>query len=46
MVALLAKIDPGNAWRNRLKDLLTTHPFIKTADMGFPFGWDTLPFWR
>lgn len=46
MVALLKKVCPGDQWRDRLKALLEDHPFINPAEMGFPIGWQELPFWK
>lgn len=46
MVALLRRVDPGDVWRDQLKDLLAAHPFISPPDMGFPPGWNTLAFWN
>ena len=45
IMALLRRIEPGDAWRNQLKAFLATHPFINPVEMGFPEGWETLPLW-
>lgn len=46
IIALLRKVNPGDHWRDRLKELIRIHPFINPSDMGFPAGWDDLPFWN
>lgn len=45
LVALLAKVEPGNGWRDRLIKLIDEYPRIPTDQMGFPEKWRTLDFW-
>lgn len=45
IVALLRVIEPGEAWRNQLKSFIAGHGFVNLTDMGFPAGWETMPFW-
>ncbi|MGY0711768.1 Abi family protein [Azospirillum argentinense] len=45
LVALLAIVEPGNGWRNRLIKLIDEYPNVPTGEMGFPAGWRALPFW-
>jgi abortive infection bacteriophage resistance protein len=45
LVALLNQIEPKSTWKNRLLSLLSAHPTINPAQMGFPAGWQAFPFW-
>lgn len=43
--ALLRDIDPASTWHTDLRNLIAAHPNVLPADMGFPVGWDAMPFW-
>lgn len=45
LVALLAVVEPGNGWRDRLVKLIDEYPRIPTNEMGFPPNWRMLTFW-
>lgn len=45
LVELLRHIEPASTWKHRLKTLLRDHPYIQTAAMGFPVGWEDMDFW-
>lgn len=46
MIHLLLKIiSPDSKWTDRLFELLTTHPFINPARMGFTRNWQQDIFW-
>lgn len=36
---------PNNNLKQQLKSLLTVHPNVDVAAMGFPIGWDSEPIW-
>jgi len=44
ITVLLRHIEPGDGWRNQLKGLIAAHTFVDPASMGFPSGWDSMPF--
>lgn len=46
ITALLRSIEPGEAWRDQLKTFIADHPYVDPREMGFPPGWDQLPFWN
>lgn len=39
-------IKPTNTFAKRLRELLDNYPQIDCSQMGFPPGWDKIPFWR
>lgn len=39
-------INPGNHWKKRLSDLISSHPGIRSRYMGFPDNWREQPLWR
>ncbi len=39
-------IAPDSGWRERLKDLLASHPSIPLSSMGFMEGWEEHPLWK
>ena len=43
---LLVQIADGNEWAEKLESLLTAHPNIDSATMGFPTNWKTKTTWR
>jgi len=45
MTALLRRIEPGETWRDQLKDLILPTTVITPDEMGFPPNWDMNPFW-
>jgi abortive infection bacteriophage resistance protein len=45
MHLLLKIISPDSRWTNRLFELLTTHPFVNPARMGFTSNWQQDIFW-
>lgn len=45
LVALLNRIEPGSAWRNKLKDLMNRYPTVNPQALGFPPNWQVDPFW-
>lgn len=46
MIHLLLKIiSPDSRWTDRLFELLTTHPFVNPARMGFTSNWQKDIFW-
>ncbi|MES1187192.1 MAG: Abi family protein [Myxococcales bacterium] len=42
----LRQIAPQSAWASRLSALLTQHPTIPAASMGFPDAWRECPIWK
>ena len=46
IVALLRRIEPGDIWRDQLKELIKSSNFITPQEMGFPNDWMSLPFWN
>jgi abortive infection bacteriophage resistance protein len=45
MQVLLSKSAPDNHWATKLRDLLSEHPAVPLATMGFPSGWQSRPIW-
>jgi abortive infection bacteriophage resistance protein len=43
---LLRTVAPGTSWALRLRNLLSVHPFIDPAAMGFPMNWEEEAFWN
>lgn len=43
---LMEVIADGSRWPDRLRSLLREYPEVPLADMGFPDGWQSLPFWN
>ena len=43
---LMNVVSPGNRWRDRLVALLAKHDQIPVGSMGFPAGWQELPYWK
>jgi len=43
---LLAVISPGTTWRRRIQQLILESPRINPSAMGFPDGWNYMPFWK
>jgi hypothetical protein len=46
IVALLARIELTTDWHVRLRALITAHPNIDPATMGFSPDWDSQPHWN
>jgi len=46
MHELLRHITPRAHWRERLLELITTHPAAPLNAMGFPANWQSEPFWN
>jgi GNAT superfamily N-acetyltransferase len=42
---LTGKIAPGNHWAIKLRDLLSEHPAIPCASIGFPADWRSRKIW-
>ena len=45
IITMIDVIRPGNDWKKRLIALIDSHG-INPAAMGFPAGWETMPFWK
>lgn len=43
--SMLSDIAQTTKWSNRLNELLAEYPAIPIAQMGFPDGWQSCPFW-
>lgn len=43
---LLGVVSPHSLWRDRLFELVSAHPGVPIADMGFPTDWQKLVTWR
>lgn len=43
---LLRSASPGTSWPQRLASLMTAHPSIDPAAMGFPLNWKQEAFWQ
>ena len=41
----LDRIAPQSGWPERVRSLLTAHPAITRAEMGFPQSWEASPIW-
>ena len=39
-------ISPANDMKEHIKELLTNHPSVDIAAMGFPKNWEEEPLWR
>ena len=43
---MLREIQSNTIFVDRLKELFKTYPTVSKTAMGFPFGWETQPFWQ
>jgi abortive infection bacteriophage resistance protein len=46
MQILLRRVSPGNHWAEKIKTLLTEHPNIPIASMGFRLDWADRRLWK
>lgn len=46
LIALLAHVAPGSAWKQRLVNLIDRSPAVPVSAMGFPADWRNRTFWR
>ena len=47
MYFILKQIAPGTSWPQTLKQIFNRHPSVDTSShLGFPVGWESLPFWK
>jgi abortive infection bacteriophage resistance protein len=46
VIHILRIVSPGSDWKNRLIDLLNSHPTNDLGAMGFPADWSVRPLWQ